>query len=173
MIGLEGVYHKYFAERGRPPRFAAVQQLRPGEIQNCVHQAKTLIPTADPVSIGLNSLRNGTLKVDMVHWDTKLIRELSSYVIFDANTLQPAETYDASKTNVGTRFYYAMEPLHFGRLGGSLVVKLLWGVMGLTGGFLSVSGFLIYLLRKKSSRKTRVATQAYPQTFSKREPVTA
>ena len=74
----------------------------------------------------------------------RLVREASSYVTFDAATSQPIEVYDATRVGPGVRLYYAMEPLHFGRLGGAMWVKLLWGLMGLSGGFLSISGFARY-----------------------------
>lgn len=163
VLGFEGVYHKYIAIKERPARHAAVQQIARGDIDRCVEQAKTLIPNGAPVGVGLNYQRSGVIKVDVVHWDTHLIRELSSYVIFKADTLKPVETYDASQANVGVRLYYAMEPLHFGRLGGALWVKLLWGLMGLTGGFLSVTGFVIYILRKRASWRVRASADARAQ----------
>ncbi len=41
-----------------------------------------------------------------------------------------------------------MEPLHFGRFGG-LPVQILYAVMGLTAGFLSISGYAIYAIRTR------------------------
>jgi hypothetical protein len=38
-------------------------------------------------------------------------------------------------------------------------VKLLWGLMGLSGGLLSVTGFVIFVLRKRKPRPiTKPAT---------------
>ena len=77
----------------------------------------------------------------------RLIREHASYVLFNAKTREPVEIHDAARTGAASRFYYAMEPLHFGRLGGAMWVKLIWGFMGLSGGFLAITGFMIYALR--------------------------
>jgi uncharacterized iron-regulated membrane protein len=156
VLGLEGVYHKYIAAKTPATRGTIVSALEDGAIQRCLASARTLVRNAEPVSLVLSYPRNGSVKVDMVHFDGNLIRENASYVRFDAKSLEPIEVYDASRAPLGLRFYYAMEPLHFGRFGGSTIVKLLWGLMGLAGGFLSITGFCIYFLRL---RKRRFAPQ--------------
>lgn len=155
VLGLEGVYFKYFAERTRLQKHNSVAVLATSDVQKCVDAARSLVPTGIPAGVGLNNRKTGLVKVEMVHQDAQLVRELSSYVVFDAKSLKPIETYDASKAAVGVRLYYAMEPLHFGRLGGSIVVKLLWGLMGLTGGFLSISGFAIFVLRQRMAWRNK------------------
>jgi uncharacterized iron-regulated membrane protein len=43
-------------------------------------------------------------------------------------------------------------PLHFGNYGG-LPVKLAYAVLGLTPGLLSVSGFVLWRLRRRRARE--------------------
>jgi uncharacterized iron-regulated membrane protein len=82
--------------------------------------------------------------------------------LFDASTAEPVEVYEATAAPAGMRLYYAMEPLHFGRLGGAMWVKLLGGLVGLSGGFLSITGYIIYiaLRRKRRSTASAIAAQA-------------
>jgi len=165
VLGLEGIYHKYIAEKVVPEKRATVARLPDGAIDDYVRRAQELVPGGQPNAIVLGHARNGTVRVDLWPTTAHLVREQSSYVVFDAKTSQPAEVYDATKAAAGVRLYYAMEPLHFGRLGGAMWVKLLWGLMGLSGGFLSVTGFVIYVLRKrqaKSRKKAIVEEQIVP-----------
>ncbi|MGO3164539.1 MAG: PepSY domain-containing protein, partial [Sphingobacteriaceae bacterium] len=43
--------------------------------------------------------------------------------------------------------YYVQEALHFGNFGG-IGLKILYAFLGLTSGFLSISGFVVFLYRK-------------------------
>jgi uncharacterized iron-regulated membrane protein len=152
VLGLEGIYHKFIAEKTAPAKHATVARLPEGRIDDFVRRAQELVPGGQPSAIVLGHARNGTVRVDLWPTTAHLVREQSSYVVFDAKTSQPAEIYDVTKAAAGVRLYYAMEPLHFGRLGGAMWVKLLWGLMGLSGGFLSVTGFVIYVLRKRQAK---------------------
>lgn len=53
-----------------------------------------------------------------------------------------------------TRAYNWVDPLHFGYFGG-IWTKVLWVVLGLTSGFLFVTGFMIWILKRRPSRKPR------------------
>jgi uncharacterized iron-regulated membrane protein len=53
------------------------------------------------------------------------------------NTIEPANRYDIINAQ-----------LHYGRYGG-LPVKILYSVFGLTGGLLSITGFLLWIKRRK------------------------
>jgi uncharacterized iron-regulated membrane protein len=152
VIGLEGLYRKYvMTPAPRPPSLAAIASLPPGRIESLMSRATQLIPGTVATEATLPYRRNGMIKVEVEHATTKLLREHASYVLFNAATGETVQIYDAAQSSPAARFYYAMEPLHFGRLGGAMWVKLLWGVMGLSGGFLSITGFMIYALRKRNS----------------------
>lgn len=152
VVGLEGLARKYFPPaRSRPPSLAAIASLPPGTVQSLMSRATQLVPGTEATEASLPYRRNGMIKVEVEHATANLVREHASYVLFNAASGEAVEVYDAAKSPVAARLYYAMEPLHFGRLGGAMWVKLLWGVMGLSGGFLSVTGFVIYVLRKRIS----------------------
>jgi uncharacterized iron-regulated membrane protein len=53
------------------------------------------------------------------------------------NEIKPADRYDIINSQV-----------HFGKYGG-LPVKILYSVFGLSSGFLSITGFLLWLKRRK------------------------
>jgi uncharacterized iron-regulated membrane protein len=161
VLGLEGIYHKFIAEKPAVVRRASVARLPDGGIDGFIEKARALVPDAQPSAILLNHARAGIVRVDLWPTTRHLVREASSYVTFDAKTAQPLEVYDATNVAAGVRLYYAMEPLHFGRLGGAMWVKLLWGLMGLTGGFLSITGFAIYVLRKCKPRRVMVREEQF------------
>jgi uncharacterized iron-regulated membrane protein len=158
VLGLEGIYHKFIAEKQPVIRRATVAQLPEGGVDAFIDKARALVPDAQPNAIQLNHARAGIVRVDLWPTTRHLVREASSYVIFDAMSSEPIEVYDATKAAAGVRLYYAMEPLHFGRLGGAMWVKLLWGLMGLSGGFLSITGFVIYVLRKRKPKRVHAQT---------------
>jgi uncharacterized iron-regulated membrane protein len=152
VIGLEGLARKYFVPaNARPPAVAAIASLPPGTLESLMTRATQLVPETEATEASLPYRRNGLVKVEVEHAPSRLVREHASYVLFNAATGEALEVYDATKSSAAARVYYAMEPLHFGRLGGAMWVKLLWGLMGLSGGFLSVSGFVIYAVRKRNS----------------------
>lgn len=158
VIGLEGLARKYFPpESSRPPKLAGVASLPAGTIETLMARATQLVPGTQSTEASLPYRRNGLVKVEVEHATASLVREHASYVLFNAASGEPVEVYDARTSGAAARLYYAMEPLHFGRLGGAMWVKLLWGLMGLSGGFLSVTGFMIYAIRRWPKRRAAAA----------------
>jgi uncharacterized iron-regulated membrane protein len=160
VIGLEGLYRKYVMSPDRPAvaRLERVSELPPGRIEHFVARSRELMPGGKVASVTLSHARSGIVRVNLEIPVLHLVKEGASSVAFNASTAEPVELYDARNASAAGRFYYAMEPLHFGRLGGAMWVKLLWGLMGLSGGFLSITGFVIFLLRKRKPRRvTRTA----------------
>jgi uncharacterized iron-regulated membrane protein len=156
VIGLEGLYIKYIMpkpDKGAVVRLERVNELPPGIIDRSVARATELIPDAQPASVLLSHANTGTFRVNVETPVASLVKEGASHVTFRATTGEPITITDARNASAAGRVYYAMEPLHFGRLGGAMWVKVLWGLMGLSGGFLSVTGFAIYVLRKRKARR--------------------
>lgn len=129
----------------------------PGAIDACVAEAARLFPDQRVSSLELSGLATGTLRMRMQAPTAALVKEGVSSVTFDLRTLEPRKVDDARTHSAAARVYYSMEPLHFGRLGGSMIVKLLWAVMGLSGGLLSITGYVIYVARWRKKRATRRA----------------
>jgi uncharacterized iron-regulated membrane protein len=75
-------------------------------------------------------------------------------LILSKKTLRPVFKFDVRKASFRDRFYSVQEALHFGDF-GSLGLKILYSLLGLTSAFLSISGFVVYLYRtdKKKQRK--------------------
>ena len=68
--------------------------------------------------------------------------------------LKPVFKYDIREQPFSHKFYFVQEALHFGNFGG-LGLKILYTILGLTSGFLSVSGFIVYLYRMNKKRQHR------------------
>jgi uncharacterized iron-regulated membrane protein len=75
-------------------------------------------------------------------------------LILSKKELKPVYKYDVRTQSVGHKFYYIQEALHFGDFGG-LALKILYALLGLSSGFLSISGFVVFISRtgKKAQRK--------------------
>ena len=161
VLGLEGIYYRYFGERDPAVTGPRVARLAPEVLGAALRRTGELLPGTTVTRFASAHARQGTFTVYAEHPAAALVRENASHVTFDTAG-RVLEVYDAAAAPAAARAYYAMEPLHFGRLGGALWVKLLWAVMGLAGGFLSVSGFVIYAARKWKSRRPAPAAARAP-----------
>lgn len=63
----------------------------------------------------------------------------------------PLFKYDVRQKPFSHKLYFVQEALHFGDFGG-LVLKVIYAVLGLVSGFLSISGFVVYLCRRKKKQ---------------------
>lgn len=165
VVGLEGLYRKYVLSPATPAvaRVEGVKVLEPGTLERFIDQSRQLISGGTPTSVTLSHARAGTVRVHLETPILALVKENASSVLFNAKSGEPIEIYDARSASLAGRFYYAMEPLHFGRLGGAMWVKLLWGLMGLTGGFLSITGFAIFVLRKRKPARVAALVRSEPR----------
>src|SRR5690606_10342548 len=85
-------------------------------------------------------------------------------VVMDKASLEPLYIYDVRTQSFADQLYYVQEALHFGNFGG-LTLKILYAFLGLTTGFLSITGFLIYLKRKESKAANRYKTEKLVFTY--------
>ena len=78
----------------------------------------------------------------------------ANVLVLSKTDLKTVWKYDIRQQPLSHKFYFVQEALHFGDFGG-LGLKLLYAVLGLTSGFLSISGFVIFLYRmdKKKIKK--------------------
>lgn len=63
----------------------------------------------------------------------------------------PLFKYDVRQQPFSHKLYFVQEALHFGDFGG-LMLKVVYAVLGLVSGFLSISGFVVYLCRRKKKK---------------------
>jgi|GEM_PF-508057 len=73
-------------------------------------------------------------------------------LVLSKDTYKPLFKYDIREQPTGHKFYYIQEALHFGDYGG-LLLKALYAFLGLSSGFLSISGFVIFLFRRKKKQR--------------------
>lgn len=71
-----------------------------------------------------------------------------STLSYDPLTGAHLSTRDIREQGLWTRIVDSFKPLHFGSFGG-LSIKVLWALAGLAPGLLAVSGFCIWLCRRK------------------------
>ena len=77
-----------------------------------------------------------------------------SKVVLDKKTLEILHVYDIRKQAFSDKFYYMQEGLHFGRFGG-IFLKIAYALLAITSGVLSITGFFIYLIRKKKTAEEK------------------
>lgn len=80
----------------------------------------------------------------------------SSWVIVHAATGEPLQFHDARAARPVTRLYTWMEPLHFGDFAG-VWLKIAYCLLGVTSGFLAVSGFVLWMLKRRHRRRVAPA----------------
>src|SRR5690606_33094304 len=84
-------------------------------------------------------------------------------LVLSKTDYRPIFKYDVRQQPPSHKFYFIQEALHFGDFGG-LMLKALYALLGLTSGFLSISGFVIFLLRRQKKKKFQRA-DAWKTTF--------
>ena len=78
----------------------------------------------------------------------------ANMLVLSKGDLKSVFKYDIREQPFSHKFYYVQEALHFGNFGG-LGLKILYAILGLTSGFLSISGFIVYLFRMDKKKKHR------------------
>jgi uncharacterized iron-regulated membrane protein len=87
-------------------------------------------------------------------------------LVLSKTALAPVYKYDVRTAGFWNKFYLIQEALHFGDFGG-LTLKFLYALLGLVSGFLSISGFVVYISRteKKQRRRQRPMKLVFLYTF--------
>jgi uncharacterized iron-regulated membrane protein len=69
-------------------------------------------------------------------------------LILDKTDYSMKFRYNIHKQSFGHKLFFVQEALHFGDFAG-MPMKIIYALFGLTTGFLSISGYYIYLKRNK------------------------
>jgi len=81
-------------------------------------------------------------------------------IMLDKQTHEVLYTYDIRDRSWQDKLFFVQESLHFGDFGG-IGLKILYCLLGLTSGALSITGFVIYLHRTRTQKRlTRKHSQA-------------
>jgi uncharacterized iron-regulated membrane protein len=120
---------------------------------NALEVAKSQIPQFTPTQVipsknGSNILE---IKGDVAHLP---FEPHISKVVLDKTSLEILHVYDIRKQAFADKFYYMQEGLHFGRFGG-IFLKIVYALLAITSGVLSITGFFIYLIRKKKTNEDK------------------
>ncbi|WP_200975070.1 PepSY domain-containing protein [Echinicola sp. 20G] len=78
----------------------------------------------------------------------------SNKLVLDKFSYATEQKYNISDQDFGAKLYYVQEAFHFGDFAG-LPLKVLYCILAFSSGFLSLSGFIIYLERIKKKREKK------------------
>ena len=122
---------------------------------------KKEFPELIPSDIGVSS--NGSATISVRGNISGLVYERNiNTLVLSKTDYQPQYTYDVRHKPFSHKFYFVQEALHFGDFGG-LTLKIIYAILGLVSGFLSISGFVVYLYRRK---KKHVGINPMKLTFA-------
>ncbi len=78
-----------------------------------------------------------------------------SLIVFDAETGKPQKMEALRDQPFGKKWMTMVSPLHFGNYGG-LPIKIIYSILGLTPGLLSITGFVIWRKRNNFKRRRQI-----------------
>jgi len=87
-----------------------------------------------------------------------LARERTSYVIVDTATGAVIEKFRQTEAQTGSALYFLVEPLHYGAFAG-VIGKIVYLLFGMTGAFLSITGFLLWWRKRRNHKGRKVACE--------------
>lgn len=120
-------------------------------------------PDFTPTYIRLPATEQGHVVIYGIYeGDPFYFSEFGNYFLIDYRSGEVVSGVKITEAALPTKLADTLIPLHFGQYGG-IWSKLLYAVVGLSGPFLSVSGFVIWYERKKRSKKKRVSKQRKKQ----------
>ncbi len=109
------------------------------------HVARHQFPSLIPISMRPST--NGEATVGLFgDVPGQIYERNSNKIVLDKRNYEVLHHYNINEQKVGAKIYYIQEALHFGDFGG-LVLKFFYCLLGITSGFLSLSGFIIYVER--------------------------
>ncbi|MPY87751.1 MAG: hypothetical protein GEU99_07505 [Luteitalea sp.] len=171
VLGLENLYYQVWSRAAQePPRAAAAggfiasagRSISPG-------QMVAALASLDPAFISrvLEIPRpgdSGPIVIRGDHRNALIAKNASSYSV-DPTSGTTVGSMDARRARWGTTLYNAMDPLHFGYFGegwglvAGYLVKVIWFLAGLTPGVLSLTGGMMWLLRRRRARAAAAAAR--------------
>lgn len=158
-LGMQGYYMKWFNIQA-PGTYEKEQYIRPEQDRATVFDLDAILekthqefPELIPrvASLSNDGTRTVTVRGDVPGMVYEIQRNL---IVFDKITLDTRYKFNIHLQDFGVKLQMVQEALHFGNFGG-FWLKFLYIFLGLTTGFLAITGFYIYVDRnKKKFRKT-------------------
>ncbi|WP_057939310.1 PepSY-associated TM helix domain-containing protein [Algoriphagus resistens] len=172
-LGLQPILIKAFNIKA-PNTFVRTEKISSPEIDidqeydfwKAVEVAKAQIPEFTPTQFIPSKNGSNTIEVkgDAGHLP---FEPHISKVVLDKTSLKILDVYDIREQAFTDKFYYVQEGLHFGRFGG-IFLKIAYALLAITSGVLSITGFFIYLIRKRktAAEKDRVKKTIFIYSIS-------
>ena len=122
----------------------------PQNIQEIDQRLCKKIPGFEPIAVNIPTVKGVDilLRGHMPQTTNVLLQGKASGITFDAQTGEMKEKKVIDEQGLSDRLEYMAYELHAGAFGGD-VLKWVYVIFGLTPGFLSLSGALLWLKRKK------------------------
>lgn len=156
VLGLENLYYRVVRRQPavKTPVAADQQHLPPGLTHGA---AAVALASTDPQFIPTVIQVNPAQSTVVIRGDHPgaLIAKDASFYRLDLPTGRILERSDARGAPWPTYLYNTLDPLHFGYFGdkwsvpASYAIKIVWFVLGLTPGILSITGAYMWILRRQ------------------------
>ena len=143
----------------RPKRQARTPGDKPRtsiSVDDQVRIAREAIPGFEPQLVNLAG--RGASATILGKTGGILAREHTSWVVIDTATGAVIEKFRQTEAPPGNKLYFLVEPLHYGAFGGA-VVKAIYLLLGMTGAFLSITGFILWW-RKRRNQGRKVCAES-------------
>ncbi|MFN3652505.1 MAG: PepSY-associated TM helix domain-containing protein [Armatimonadota bacterium] len=161
VLGLENLarFSPPVSEALHPKPEAANRKLAPETVEGrltvdeAVQKAQVALPGFEATSVTLP-------RAEKSHWMLRgnlrghFAARGTSWALLDTHTGMPIEVHDARRARPVTWAYNLSEPLHFGDFAG-LPLKVVYGVAGLLGSSLYLTGFVIWLYKRRKKKPTQ------------------
>ena len=128
-------------------------------VSEIVARARAGIPGFEPTYVSLPQVERSHYTIHG-NLEGKIAMEGATSAGLHAHTGEMFYTLNATAARPVTKAYYWMDPLHFGNWGG-VWSQILYVIFGLTTGFLSITGYILWFAKKR--RRSRAAV---PQSLA-------
>jgi uncharacterized iron-regulated membrane protein len=118
----------------------------PADFEPLLAKAKSTIPGFEILAVRPPRKAGDPVRILGHAHESSFFGEYASSVSIDAGG-NIKKTVNFSRATFGDKFNACIAPLHFGNFGG-IILKIIYSLLALTPGILSVSGFLIWYRRK-------------------------
>jgi len=125
----------------------------PANIDSLVSRARKSVPGFVPVAVNIPTIKDVDILVrgKMPQTTNVLLQGKASSIAFDAGTGVIKRYTVIDEQGLEEKFEYMAYQLHAGAFAGN-IMKWIYVIFGLTPGFLSVTGALLWLKRRKQKR---------------------
>ncbi len=163
VLGLENLqrYSPAAREALHPGPPAAVRASRPTSLAGAVPadtalaRARAALPGVTFTRVELPAVGKGHYRLSGDH-GTRWSQQDASEAVVETHTGRVLWTHDARAARPVTRAYNLSEPLHFGTFGG-LPVRVLYALLGVASGALSITGYALWALKRRRRRPVPAA----------------